>query len=36
MKSGRTLWAELCYTYDRGVNEVEKLSKSVGQDGTVY
>ena len=27
MKSGRTLWAELCYTYDRGVNEVRNFQK---------
>ena len=27
MKSGRTLWAELCYAYDRGVNEVRNFQK---------
>ena len=27
MKNGRTLWAELCYAYDRGVNEVRNFQK---------
>ena len=27
MKSGRTLWAELCCAYDRGVNEVRNFQK---------
>ena len=27
MKSGCTLWAELCYAYDRGVNEVRNFQK---------
>ncbi|KAA6347084.1 Extracellular xylan exo-alpha-(1-_2)-glucuronosidase [termite gut metagenome] len=28
MKSGRTLWDELCYTYDRGVQQARTLQKS--------
>ena len=27
MKSGRTLWAELCYAYDRGVQETRNFQK---------
>jgi alpha-glucuronidase len=27
MKSGRTLWDELCYHYDKGVNEVREFQK---------
>ena len=27
MKSGRTLWAEMCYAYDRGVKEVRNFQK---------
>ncbi|WP_321479806.1 alpha-glucuronidase [uncultured Bacteroides sp.] len=28
MKSGRTLWDELCYTYDRGVQEARSFQKT--------
>lgn len=28
MKSGRTLWAELCFHYDRGVQEVREFQKA--------
>jgi alpha-glucuronidase len=28
MKSGRTLWDELCYHYDRGVQEVRDFQKT--------
>lgn len=28
MKSGRILWDELCYTYDKGVNEVRQFQKT--------
>lgn len=28
MKSGRTLWEELCYRYDKGVKEVEIMQKN--------
>lgn len=27
MKSGRTLWDEMCYTYDKGVNDVRGFQK---------
>ena len=27
MKSGRTLWAEMCYAYDRGVKERRNFQK---------
>ena len=27
MKSGRTLWAEMCHAYDRGVKEVRNFQK---------
>jgi len=27
MKSGKTLWDEMCYTYDKGVNEVREYQK---------
>lgn len=27
MKSGRTLWQELCYTYDRGVQQTRNFQK---------
>lgn len=28
MKNGRILWDELCYTYDKGVNEVRQFQKT--------
>lgn len=28
MKSGKTLWSELCYAYDRGVKEVRNFQKA--------
>jgi alpha-glucuronidase len=28
MKSGRTLWNELCYSYDKGVQEVREFQKT--------
>lgn len=28
MKSGRILWDELCYTYDKGLNEVRQFQKT--------
>jgi len=31
MKSGKTLWDELCYTYDRGVTEVREYQKTWDQ-----
>lgn len=34
MKSGRTLWDELCYTYDRGVQKVRSFQKIWDMAGT--